>query len=44
MHHPTRFLHTADWQLGLRAHFIPGYADAIVRNERFQTLYRIGES
>jgi DNA repair exonuclease SbcCD nuclease subunit len=38
----TRFLHTADWQLGLRARFIPGDAGAIVRNERFRTLRRIG--
>jgi DNA repair exonuclease SbcCD nuclease subunit len=39
----TRFLHTADWQLGLRADFIPGDAGVIVRNERFRTLHRIGE-
>jgi len=38
----TRFLHTADWQLGLQANFIPGDAGAIVRNERFRTLHRIG--
>jgi DNA repair exonuclease SbcCD nuclease subunit len=38
----TRFLHTADWQLGLRAHFIPGDAGALVRNQRLRTLHRIG--
>ncbi|HTN85410.1 MAG TPA: DNA repair exonuclease, partial [Sorangium sp.] len=38
----TRFLHTADWQLGLRAKFIPGDAGAVVRNERLRTLHRIG--
>lgn len=39
---PIRFLHTADWQLGLRVNFIPGDAGALVRNERFATLRRIG--
>lgn len=38
----ARFLHTADWQLGLRANFIPGDAGAVVRDERFRTLRRIG--
>lgn len=38
----TRFLHTADWQLGLRALFIPGDAGALVRHERLQALHRIG--
>lgn len=37
-----RFLHTADWQLGLQAGFIPGDAGAIVRRERFEALHRIG--
>jgi len=37
-----RFLHTADWQLGLSAGHIPGDAGAIVRRERMQTLRRIG--
>jgi DNA repair exonuclease SbcCD nuclease subunit len=36
-----RFLHTADWQLGLRVSFIPGDAGAVVRNERFATIRRI---
>jgi DNA repair exonuclease SbcCD nuclease subunit len=39
----TRFLHTADWQLGLRVNFIPGDAGAVVRNERFSTIRRIGD-
>ncbi|MGK4008051.1 DNA repair exonuclease [Sorangium sp. So ce1036] len=38
----TRFLHTADWQLGLRVNYISGDAGAVVRNERFATLRRIG--
>ena len=40
---PTRFIHTADWQLGLRAHFIPGDSGAVVRDARFGTVRRIGE-
>jgi DNA repair exonuclease SbcCD nuclease subunit len=43
MPHSTRFIHTADWQLGLRAEFIQGDAGAIVRQTRFQTLHRIGD-
>jgi len=38
----TRFLHTADWQIGLHAHYIPGDAGALVRRERLRTLHRIG--
>ena len=38
----TRFIHTADWQLGLRAHFIPGEAGAVVRDARLRTVQRIG--
>jgi len=38
----TRFIHTADWQLGLRARFIPGDAGAVVRDARLRTLERIG--
>lgn len=38
----TRFLHTADWQLGLRVKFIPGDAGAIVRDERRRAIHRIG--
>lgn len=40
---PLRFLHTADWQLGLRARYIPGDAGADVRNARLRTVRRIGE-
>ncbi|MBL4844680.1 MAG: DNA repair exonuclease [Planctomycetes bacterium] len=43
MTRPLRFIHTADWQLGLRVRFIPGDAGAIVRNARLQTIRRIGE-
>ena len=39
---PVRFLHTADWQLGLRVNFIAGDAGVLVRNDRFSTLRRIG--
>ncbi|WP_437924638.1 DNA repair exonuclease [Sorangium sp. So ce291] len=38
----TRFIHTADWQLGCLTGFIPGDAGALVRNQRFQTLREIG--
>ena len=40
---PLRFLHTADWQLGLRARYIPGDAGAAVRDARLRTVRRIGE-
>ncbi len=40
---PFRFLHTADWQLGLRVRFIPGDAGAEVRNARLKAVRRIGE-
>ena len=40
---PFRFLHTADWQLGLRVQFIPGDAGAEVRNARFKAIRRIGQ-
>ncbi|WP_437808621.1 metallophosphoesterase family protein [Sorangium sp. So ce1078] len=42
MRSSTRFIHTADWQLGFRARFIPGDAGALVRNQRFETLREIG--
>lgn len=38
----TRFIHTADWQLGLRVNFIPGDAGAVVRDARLRTVERIG--
>ena len=40
---PLRFIHTADWQLGLRARFVPGDAGAIVRAARLRTVRRIGD-
>lgn len=39
---PLRFVHTADWQLGLRARYIPGDAGADVRNARLRTVRTIG--
>jgi DNA repair exonuclease SbcCD nuclease subunit len=38
----VRFLHTADWQLGLKLAFIPGDHGAIARHERFEVVRRIG--
>lgn len=38
-----KFIHTADWQLGARAHFIPGDAGARVRSARLEVVRRIGE-
>lgn len=38
----ARFIHTADWQLGLRVRFIPGDAGAVVRDARLRTVRRIG--
>jgi DNA repair exonuclease SbcCD nuclease subunit len=39
----ARFIHTADWQLGLRVRFIPGDAGAVVRDARLRTVRRIGQ-
>jgi DNA repair exonuclease SbcCD nuclease subunit len=36
-----RFLHTADWQLGLKLAFIPGDRGAFARAERFEVVRRI---
>jgi DNA repair exonuclease SbcCD nuclease subunit len=38
---PLRFLHTADWQLGLKLAFIPGDRGAWARGERFEVVRRI---
>ena len=38
-----RFLHTADWQLGLRLNYVPGDSGASLRRQRFQTVERIAE-
>lgn len=40
---PLTFVHTADWQLGLRARFVPGDDGAAVREARLRTVRRIGE-
>ncbi len=37
----TRFLHTADWQLGLKLNYLPGEAGARARAQRFETVRRI---
>ncbi len=36
-----RILHTADWQLGLKLHFVPGDAGARLRAQRFDTVRAI---
>lgn len=41
MHAGTRFVHTADWQLGMRAGHIPGDSGAGVRRARFEVIERI---
>jgi DNA repair exonuclease SbcCD nuclease subunit len=38
-----RFLHTSDWQLGLKLNFVPGEAGARLRAQRFDTVRRIAE-
>ena len=43
MGNALRFLHSADWQLGLRVRFIPGDSGAVVRDARLKTVARIGE-
>jgi DNA repair exonuclease SbcCD nuclease subunit len=42
-HRPLRFLHTADWQLGLRLNFVGGDEAVRLRAQRFDTVRRIGE-
>ena len=37
----TRFLHTADWQLGLKLNYLPAEAGARARAQRFETVRRI---
>jgi DNA repair exonuclease SbcCD nuclease subunit len=36
-----RFLHTADWQLGLKLAFVPGDRGALARGERFEAVRRL---
>ena len=38
-----RFLHTSDWQLGLRRYFLDGEAQARYTGERFDAVARLGE-
>lgn len=38
-----RFLHTSDWQLGMRRYFLDGDAQARFTGERFDAVVRIGE-
>ena len=39
----TRFIHTADWQLGMTRHFLDGEAQARFTQDRFDTIARIGD-
>lgn len=39
----VRFVHTADWQIGYRAAWIPGDAGALVRDARLEAIRRIGQ-
>jgi DNA repair exonuclease SbcCD nuclease subunit len=38
-----RFLHTSDWQFGLKLAFVPGEAGARLRAQRFDTVRRIAD-
>jgi hypothetical protein len=38
---PLRFLHTADWQLGLKLAFVAGDAGAVARFQRFEVIRTI---
>jgi DNA repair exonuclease SbcCD nuclease subunit len=40
---PLRFLHTADWQLGLKLAFVAGDAGAVARFQRFEVVRRIAQ-
>ena len=40
---PLKFLHTSDWQLGLRLNFVGGDGAVRLRTQRFDTVRRIGE-
>ena len=39
----TRFIHTADWQLGMTRHFLEGEAQARFTQDRFDAIIRIGQ-
>jgi DNA repair exonuclease SbcCD nuclease subunit len=38
---PLRFLHSADWQLGLKLAFVAGDAGAVARFQRFEVVRRL---
>ena len=38
-----KFLHTADIQLGLKLHFVPGESGVRVRSQRFDTLRHLAD-
>src|SRR5271170_7372102 len=38
-----RFLHTADWQLGLKLAFVAGDAGAVARFQRFEVVRRLAD-
>jgi DNA repair exonuclease SbcCD nuclease subunit len=40
---PLRFLHTADWQLGLKLAFVAGDGGAVARFQRFEVIRRIAQ-
>jgi DNA repair exonuclease SbcCD nuclease subunit len=40
---PLRFIHTADWQLGLKLAFVAGDAGAVARFQRFEVVRKIAE-
>jgi DNA repair exonuclease SbcCD nuclease subunit len=43
MARPLRFLHTADWQLGLKLAFVAGDAGAVARFQRFEVVRRLAQ-
>lgn len=40
----TRFIHSADWQLGMTRHFLEGEAQARFTQDRFDTIAAIGDA
>jgi DNA repair exonuclease SbcCD nuclease subunit len=40
---PLRFLHTADWQLGLKLAFVAGDAGAVGRFQRFEVVRKLAQ-
>jgi DNA repair exonuclease SbcCD nuclease subunit len=39
----VKFIHTADWHLGMQAHFLPEEARARFAQDRFDAVRRIAE-